>query len=67
MSVDLFFDKGNERRYHQREPWQNNPRNLIAQRLASTRGHNAERVAAGKHGANEHLLTLAKRFVVKVR
>ena len=57
----LILHQRDERRNHQRQPWQKGRRQLIAERLPLPRRHDRHRIAPRQHGANDGFLARPER------
>ena len=55
--VDLILHQGDERRYHEGHAGEVQRRQLVAERLASSRGHDGQGVAALHRGSDDFLLS----------
>ena len=64
--TDLILHQRNERRNDQRQAGKQHGGHLIADGLARTGRHNAERIPAGKDGANQLILSRAERIVAEI-
>ncbi len=62
----LIGHERHERAHHHGHARQHHGRHLIAHRLTRTRGHNGQRIAAGKHRSHHGLLTGAEVPVAEV-
>ena len=62
----LVLHKRQQRAYHKGDARQHERGHLVADRLTSTRGHNAQRIAAGKDCIDHAVLPRAKRGVAKI-
>ena len=56
----LVAHEGDERRDHEGQALAGERRQLVAERLACTGGHDGENVLAGEHGAHDLLLSFAE-------
>ena len=52
-AADLVGHQGDQRGHHQRDALAEHGRQLVAERLAAARGHDAQGVAAGEHGVDD--------------
>ena len=65
--IDLVLHQGDERGDNQRQPIQDQGRQLVAEALPPARGHHAETVAACQHGRNDFLLAGPERRQPELR
>ncbi len=63
---DLVLHQGDQRRYHQGKPRQQQRRDLITQGFAAARRHNAQGVPPLQDRINQRLLPGAKRRMAKI-
>ena len=64
--VHLILHQCDERGNDEREPGEQNRRQLKAERLARARRHHGKDIATLENGTNERLLTLPERRVTEV-
>ena len=62
----LVLHERQQRAHHKGDARQHKCRHLVADRLAGARGHNAQRIAAGKDRIDHAVLSRAKRGVAKI-
>ena len=62
----LVLHKGEQRTHHKGDAGKHERGHLVANGLAGTRGHNAQRIAAGKDRIDHAVLPQAKRGVAKI-